>query len=284
MHAFHRVNFKRILLIIIGAICSGLAFGLFLVPNRIVPGGVSGLAALLTIRFGWPTGLLILLINAPMLLFSIRDLGMEFVCYTLFTVAVMSAAADWVRVLSLTDDILLASLFGGLLSGAGFGLMLRGGGNSGGTLLAARLLQRRLPHISLAWLSFGFDCLVVGFSAVVVNLEAAMYAMICLFLSAKVMDWVAEGLSNAKSAYIISDKEEMIAGRIFREIGHGVTRLEAVGMYSGQKRGVLLCIVGNARELLQLKDIVKEEDESAFVFVNDVHEVLGEGFLPKMSH
>ena len=203
---------------------------------------------------------------------------------TLFSVAVMSLGTDYLPIPTLTDNLWLASMFGGVMLGYGLGLVQRAEANTGGTALVSLLLRRLIPYVSIAWILFAVDFVVVALSVWVFNIELAMYALIALYISSKVYDNVIMGFSAGKSIYIVTDEADAIAQRIFKEVERGCTRIDARGMFTGEPRNMMLCIVKSARELVRVKRIVREMDDRAFVFVNEVKEVLGEGFGYNRGH
>ncbi|MDK2785149.1 MAG: hypothetical protein PWQ41_931 [Bacillota bacterium] len=261
-----------------GALITALGLNLFLVPNRIAAGGVSGLATLLYYLFGLPVGPTMLAINVPLFLATVRFLGGRFGVRTLAGAALLSFFVSLTaRLGPLTTNTLLAAIYGGIASGVGMGIVFRAGGTTGGTDLAAALMHRFLR------LSFGkglllIDSLVITAAGVVFSPELALNALLTLFLTSRVIDLVQEGETYAKAAFIISDRTEPIRRAILAELGRGVTVLKVKGGYTGREREALLCVVTQA-ELPRLKRLVAACDRQAFVLVGSVHEVLGEGWL-----
>lgn len=275
---------KKLVVIGVGAIIMALSMRLFLVPNKIAPGGVSGLATIIQYVTNIPAGTFMLCINIPLFLLALKDEGWKFVLYTLYGVAVMSLGTDYLPVPCVSDNLFLSTIFGGLIMGFGLGLMLRAGGSSGGTALMAQLVHKFVPFISIAWVMFAIDFIVVALSGVLFTLELALYSTIALFIVSKVVDMVVEGFNAAKSIYIISDQKEEIARRILEDVDRGCTRISATGTFSGAQKDVLMCVLKSSRELVQVKAILKEIDPEAFVFVSEVREVMGEGFIEMAGH
>ncbi|MDN5327241.1 MAG: hypothetical protein PWP41_1937 [Moorella sp. (in: firmicutes)] len=274
----HRKAWADYLGITAGTLVTALGLVLFLVPNRIAAGGVSGLATVLHYVFGWPVGLTMLVLNIPLFLAGLKVLGLEFGLKTLYGTIILSVFTDtlalWLH--APTSNTLLASLYGGLLSGVGMGIVFRSGGSTGGTDLAA-LLFRHYLHISAGMGLLMVDALVISLAGLVFNVELALYALVALFLTSRAIDAIQEGGGYARAALIISDKAEEIARRVLVELGRGVTGLAGRGYYTRQEREVLLVVVQRA-EVSRLKDLVASIDPEAFVIVSNVHEVLGEGF------
>lgn len=266
------------LAVLVGAVLTALALDWFLVPNRIAAGGVSGLATVVFHLFEFKVGLTMLVINVPLFVLSLKFLGARFVARTLFGLVALSFATDLLGFLKpLTQDALLAALYGGVLSGLGIGITLKWGGSTGGTDLAAILLHRVLKT-SVGQALLIIDLLIIIGAGVAFNsAELAMYAIIALFITSYGIDLVQEGMPYAKSAYIISDRVEEIAQGVMQQMGRGATALRGRGVYTGRDRDVLFVIVARG-EIAQLKELVRDIDPRAFVVISDAHEVLGEGF------
>ena len=272
------VKFARQLLgVFIGSAIMALALNLFLIPNRIAAGGVSGLGVILFHQFGIPVGLTILAFNVPLFLAAWRYLGVKFVFRSLAGTLFLSFLVElFALVPVLTSDLLLATIYGGIILGVGLGIVFRSGSSTGGTALAAQLLNYFLGF-SVGQGLLGIDFIVIALAGIVFSAELAMYALISLFVTSKVIDFVQEGLSFAKACLVISSKGPEIAGSILHELDRGVTYLKGQGGFTGKEKEVLLCVVSQA-EVTQLKRIVWDIDPDSFVIVSNVHEVLGEGF------
>lgn len=254
-----------------------LSFNLFFIPNQIAPGGLSGIATVLYHVFGFPVGVTTLVLNIPLFLIGLKRGGKQFGLKTLVATILLSFFIDFVSVPSLTDDSLLASIYGGFLMGLGLGLVFRKDATTGGTDLFAKLIHKYFPSISVAWVLFAVDFLVVVAAALVFGPSEALYAIVALALSARIIDLVQEGLNTAKAVFIISENAAAISKRVIEEMDRGVTLLKGSGAYTGHEKNVILCVVSR-REITRLKDFINEVDSRAFVFVADVREVLGEGF------
>lgn len=269
-------------LIVLGCIIGGAAYPLFLVPNNIAPGGLTGVATILNYLFPWmPVGITSMLLNLPLFLIGYRAMGRTFVIRSFVATILFSLAIDMIKLPPLThgeeDSMLLGSVYGALLLGVGLGLILRGGATTGGSDMIARMVNKRIPFITVGTFLFAVDCVVILAAAFTMSARAALYALICIFVSAKAVDLVLAGMGSAKACFIISNNHEKIAQRIMNELERGATLLSGIGAYSRQERGVLISVVSQA-EVVPVKRIVREEDEKAFVFITDTHETLGEGF------
>ena len=263
--------------IVIGCVLGAAAYPLFLTPNLIAPGGLTGVSTILYHFFALPVGTTSLVMNIPLFLIGLRTAGRSFFIRSLIAMVLFSLLIDLMALQPLTNDPLLASLFGGILLGIGLGLILRGGATTGGTDMAASLVHRRMPAISVGAFLFAIDALVVLAAGILLGSSEALYALISIAVSSKVIDAVMVGFTSNKACFVISGKWESITHRILHEMNRGATQLSGRGAWSGREHPVVLCVVSRM-ELPLLKDIVRQEDEHAFMFVTEAYEALGEGF------
>ena len=277
MNANVRAELKNAILILVGLIFCALGFNLFLIPNNIAAGGFTGIAQLINSVTGFPVGTIALILNVPLFLVSMKSLGLRFGVRSLAATIGFSLLLDNLHVPVITNDLWLSTVYGGLVSGLGFGLILRGSATTGGTDMLASLIHRLIPSIRVSVGMFIIDGLVILASAFVYDTAAAMYALICILISNVVIDFVLEGPNSSHSFFIISDKSDEIASRIMQELDRGVTGLEGMGMYSHQHKRVLLCVVSRM-ETVTLRRIVFSADPRAFVISAKAHDTYGEGF------
>ena len=268
---------KSYVLIALGCVLGGAAYPLFLVPNSIAPGGITGVATIFNYLWNWPVGMTSMLLNLPLFLIGFRSMGRVFVFRSFVATALFSACIDLIQLPPLIDDMLLASVYGAILLGLGLGLIMRGGATTGGSDMIARMVNKRFPLLTVGTFLFIVDCSVILAAGFTMSAEKALYALINIFVSAKVVDLVLAGFGSAKACFIITGRAERIAERILHELDRGATLVPAKGAYSKEDRTVLISVVSNA-EVIPLKRIVRSEDEKAFVFISDTHETLGEGF------
>jgi len=268
---------RNIIMIALGLLCTGAAYRMYLVPNNVTAGGFTGIGQLLNHLFGIRVGLVTAALNIPLFLVSMRKMGLRFGLRSFASMLLLSFVIDYLPIAPATDDLLLATIFGGVLGGLGFGLILRGNATTGGTDMLASLVVRYVPVLKIGMLIFAFDGLIILGSAFVFDQTAAMYALICTFLMNTVIDFVLNGPNTANCYIIISDKSQQIAERVMSEMERGVTSLKGRGMYSGTDRDVLLCVI-NRFESMTLRRIIFSIDPKAFVIVEKTHEVFGEGF------
>lgn len=263
--------------IIGGCLIGALAYPWFLVPNHIAPGGLTGLATVLNYLFGLPVGTTSLILNIPLFLVGYRSMGGMFAVRSLAATLLFSLFIDMLPLPCLTQDPMLASVFGGALLGIGLGLILRAGATTGGTDMAARMVHKLIPHLTVGMILFAIDGIVVVLAGIYIHIEHALYAFISIFVSSQAINLVVDGLTTEKACYVITSATDQVRTQLMSELNRGVTLLSAKGGYSGEERPLLLCVV-SAQEVARLKLIVRRADEKAFVFISDAHEVLGEGF------
>ena len=264
-------------LVALGSLLLALAFIWFFIPYDIAPGGVTGIATVISHLTGLNVGFLSFIINLPLFLAGWRQVGWRFAVRSFVAMMLVSLFIDTIPELDLTGDPLLASAFGGVVMGVGLGLVVRAGASTGGTDMAAKMVHRLLGFISIPVVLFMIDAAVVLVAAMVFGLKAAFFALISLYTSTIAMDAIIKGFNTAVQFMIITRNPQAIIARIHTELERGCTSLKATGTYSGEEIGTLLCVVGRV-EVARLKKLIAEEDPLAFVTVCDVHEALGEGF------
>ena len=275
-----------LLLFNLGSIAYGIAVSMFTAPNDIAPGGVTGIATVInyisrqTLPVGLPIGMLTLVMNLPLLAAAWLRFGSRMAGRTLLCILFSSV---WTDVLGsvlppFRGEMILTCIFGGALMGLGIGLILSRGGTTGGTEIVARLLERRWPHIPIGRLMLMVDGLIIALSALVYRqLESPLYAVVLVFISSQVTDWLVYGGRRGKMAMILSKKQPMLVERIVHELDRGATLLRAVGAYTGKEQNMILCAVSR-EEIYPLKRLVFKEDPEAFFMVLSTDEVLGLGW------
>ena len=264
---------------LLGSVLYALSVNIFSAPNQIAPGGVTGVATLLNYAFHLPIGAMILVINLPLFIAAWRKCGISFTIRTVIVTVLSSVVIDVTGFLPVFHgDKILVALFGGVLAGAGLGLIYMRGATTGGSEIVARLLERRLRHIPIGRLILLVDAMVVIASALVYRqLESALYAMVLIFVSSSVMDALVYGGDSGKMLLIMTGQEELVAKAVLEKMGRGVTMLNATGAYTGRDKRVLLCAVRRS-ELYHLRTLVQDMDPHAFMIVISTEEVLGQGF------
>jgi uncharacterized membrane-anchored protein YitT (DUF2179 family) len=264
--------------VVVGSAIVALAFNLFLLPNRIASGGVSGISTIIYDMFAITPAFTQWALNIPLFIAGVILLGgFKYGAKTLVGTIFLPLVVFFSRNLEpATLDPLLGALFGGIGVGLGLGIVFRSNSSTGGTDLAAQIIHK-YTGLSLGACIFIIDGLIVASSAIVFNIELALYALIALYITGKTIDLVQMGVGYAKVALIISEKQEEVQEGLLKGVDRGVTKLEGYGGYTNHKRPVLMCVV-NQMEVTKLKQVIKNIDPNAFVIVTNATEVLGEGF------
>ncbi|WNS75068.1 YitT family protein [Bacillus sp. DTU_2020_1000418_1_SI_GHA_SEK_038] len=263
--------------ILIGAAIIAITFNVFLLPNQVASGGVSGISTILAAVVGWEPAYVQWAFNIPLFIAGIVILGKQFGAKTLvgtiflpFVVFLTKGFEPW------TNDPLLASLFGGIGVGLGLGIVFRGKASTGGTDLAAQIINK-YTGLTLGTCVAIIDGLIVLTAAIVFDIERGLYALLALYVTSKTIDIIQIGMKRSKMTLIITEKENEVREGILNKIDRGVTKLTAYGGYTDNERPILMCVVDQT-EFTKLKQLVKTIDPTAFVVVSDASEVLGEGF------
>lgn len=263
----------------IGSFIYAVSIALFLDPNAMAPGGVTGLCVILNRMIPIETGTLILIMNIPIMILGIWKFGFRFILSTLYC---LSLSSMFINILSpygpLTDDLFLAAIAGGSVMGVGLGIIFKTGATNGGVDIIIKILRRKMPHLKTGSLYMVLDTVVVILSAIVFkNIEVAMYAGIVVLIDAWVMDVVLYGRDGAKMIFIISDRHEAIANRLMEDLDIGVTYISGSGAYSGKDKKVILCVMKKTLSP-KVEEIVRQEDPSVFMIVSSATEIFGEGY------
>jgi len=274
--------FRDYLGITVGSFLVSFGLQALLIPDKIVQGGVSGLATIIHYVFHLPTGLTMLAFNIPLFIWGIKALGASFGAKSFYGSVATSIFVDFLArshlIPKLTDNLLLASIYGGIIVGIGLGIVFRYKATTGGSDLGARLLNHYLG-ISVGQGILIIDFCIIAISALVFGVEEAMIGLLSLFITSKVVDLLQEGVSYVRTALIISQHPERIAQVVMSELERGVTSFSGRGLYTHTDKEILFCVLAR-EEITRLKDIVREVDKQAFVIITDAYEVLGEGFKP----
>ncbi len=272
---------KQVLFIILGSILMGVGLEEFLVPNKVLDGGIVGISIILSHLTGMSLGIFIFLLNIPFLYIGYKQIGKTFALSTLLGITVLSVTTSLLHnVPVITDDLLLATVFGGITLGVGVGIVIRYGGSLDGTEIMSILLNKRMPF-SVGEIIMFFNIFIFGTAGFVFGFDRAMYSLMAYFIAYKTIDIVITGLNESKSAWIISEKHEIIGDAILARLGRGVTYLKGEGAYTGDDKKVIFCVITRLEEA-KLKSIVEELDGSAFLAVANISEVRG-GRFKKMS-
>ncbi len=275
-----REGVTDVLMWIIGCLLYAAAMNVFNVPNQIAPGGVSGIAMLLNHLFHTPIGLMVLAINVPIFLIAWKFLGWRFLLNSMIATVLLSVSIDVTAPFlpAYQGDRLLAALFGGVLSGAGMALIFIRGATTGGVDIISRLLRRKWPHLPMGRLIMFCDLVVVAAAWIVYgNMESALYAIIVIFVSGQVIDYIMYGTGNGKMLFVVTTHAKEIADAVTKEMHRGVSILPVRGGYTGEDKNMLICAVRSS-EVARLSRIIRRIDQNPFIVVAEAGEILGEGF------
>nr|WP_310257389.1 YitT family protein [Fictibacillus barbaricus] len=273
----------RAVLITFGAILMAVGLEIFLIPNHVIDGGITGISIMLSHVTGAKLGIFLFLFNLPFIYMGYKQIGKTFAFSTLYGIIVLSFATSFLHpVPAFTEDLLLATVFGGIFIGVGIGMVIRSGGSLDGTEILAILSNSRIPF-SVGEIIMFFNIFILGAAGFVFSWDRAMYSLIAYFIAYKTIDVTITGLEESKSAWIISDSHEEIGEAILHRLGRGVTYLKGKGAYTGDDKGVVFCVITRLEEA-KLKDIVDEFDTSAFLAIADIAEVKGGRFKKKGIH
>lgn len=286
---FSRISWRRFVsegfLVTLGSAIYAFGVDAFEIPNGLAAGGLTGLSTIISavgaeVGIPLPVGLLTILMNVGLLVFVVvttRD--WTYVARSIFGIIISGFFTDLLAPIvpqPAQNELLLATIWGGIIVGVGIGIVFRSGGNTGGTDIVCQLIARK-TGLPLGTLTIIVDGLIVALSIPVFSLRNALYAAIAMYISGKVIDAVVDGPNTSRVAYIISAKHAEIANEILYTLGRGCTELQGRGVWSGNSKPVLMCVLGRS-ESLRLKEIVAELDNDAIVIVSEVHEAFGEGF------
>ena len=265
---------KRVIAIFIGAVLMATGLEIFLVPNNVIDGGVTGISIMLSHISGLPLGLFIFILNLPFFYLGYKQIGKTFAISSVFGIIVLSIFTSlFYPIPAFTDDILLAAIFGGIILGVGVGLVIRYGGALDGTEILAILINKKVPF-SVGEIIMFFNLFILGAAGFVFTWDRAMYSILAYIIAFKTIDVVVLGLEQSKSAWIFSNKNKEIGDAILARLGRGVTYMNGEGAYSGDDTKVIFCVITRLEEA-ELKNIVDEIDTTAFLAIADIAEVRG---------
>lgn len=273
-------------LLIIGCLISACGLNLFLVQHQLLSGGVGGLALIAYYLFSLPVGMLILVMNLPLLYAAYRFLGKRYLIGSIFGTVLYALLVDATQFLNayyIIDDTMLAAIYGGVICGLGFGIVFRAGYNTGGFDIISAIVKQYYG-INIGTFNFLVNSIIVLLSALLFGLKPAMFTLISMFITAQLTNRVVSGFNHKKTVMIVSDSVREIADEIIEELGRGVTFLHGEGAFTRQPRRVIFVVV-NLTQIARIKMLTAKVDPYAFMIVQDASEVMGRGFtLPKSSH
>ncbi|MGD7045611.1 YitT family protein [Jeotgalibacillus proteolyticus] len=275
--------FKRSTFIILGALLMAIGLELFLVPNQVLDGGIVGISIILSYLTGWKLGVFIFVLNIPFFFIGYKQIGKTFALSTLLGISVLSLGTFFLHSVPVfTDDLLLATVFGGIILGMGVGVVIRYGGSLDGTEILAILFNKNSPF-SVGEIIMFFNFFIFIVAGFVFEWDRAMYSAMTYFIAFKTIDIVIQGIDESKSAWIISDFYEEIGQAIIDRLGRGVTYLNGEGAYTGDGKKVIFCVITRLEEA-KLKGIVEDIDPAAFLAVGSIAEVRGGRFKKRAIH
>ena len=267
-------------LVALGSALFAAGFQFFLYPNSIIVGGVSGIAMIINFLTGLPVGIMTIVLNIPLFIIAWKHFGGKFIIGSLVGMMLSSLLVDIMATLdySPTGDMLLACLIGGAIKGLGLGIIYYAGATTGGTDIIAKFVRLRFPYINFGTIVLLTDAvIIIAFAMIFDRVEAAMYAVIAMFVVSKVIDLVLYGIDNSSVCYIISENSEQLVKDITDKLHRGVTILSGEGAYSHRDKQVLLCVIKRT-QIADIRKIIKNIDENAFFIVSDAKNVFGKGF------
>ena len=270
-------------LMLIGAILASIALDVLLMPNQIIDGGIVGISIMISHVTGLSFGNLLIVLNLPFFYIGYRQIGKTFAVSTIFSVIALSVCTHFLRFSPpVTTDLFLASIFGGIVLGIGVGLIIRYGGSLDGTEIVAIILDKRTSFCIGEIIMF-FNLFILGAAGFIFSWEKAMYSLVTYFIAFKMIDITIQGLDETKGVTIVTEKPKEISSVILKQLGRGVTVFLGEGGYTGQPKKILYSVVTRL-EIAEIKNIVSDIDDTAFVSVTDVHEVIGGRIRNRKNH
>lgn len=264
---------KTLLFITFGAIITGFGLSSFLVPNKIIDGGVIGISMIISSISSFNLGLLIIILNLPFILLAWRKMGTKFVIQTAYANIILALSVNFFHAYKVTEDLLLATVFGGIILGTGVGTILKNEASLDGTEMLSLIVSRKFGF-SVGEFILMLNVFIYAAAGLVFSWGSAMYSVLTYFIASKVIDSVMEGFNSSKSVRIISDNSEAIGEKLIEKLDISVTYLAGIGGYTGLEKNIIYCVISRL-EMPKMLDIVKQLDPQAFVSIVDVHEVHG---------
>ncbi|PLT30442.1 YitT family protein [Peribacillus deserti] len=274
---------SRVIIISIGALLMATGLEIFLIPNHVIDGGITGISIMLSHLTGFELGIFLFLLNLPFIYLGYKQIGKTFAFSSVYGIIALSVFATLFHpVPAFTEDILLATIFGGMALGVGVGLVIRNGGALDGTEILAIVVNKRVPF-SVGEIVMFVNIFILGAAGFVFSWDRAMYSILAYVIAAKAIDTVVDGIEGSKSAYIISDQITEIGDAINARLGRGVTYLQGEGAYTGDEKKVIFCIITRLEES-KLVSLVEDIDPTSFIAIADIAEVRGGRFKKRSIH
>ncbi|WP_172257585.1 YitT family protein [Saccharibacillus deserti] len=273
----------RTFFIVFGAVMVAVALELFLVPNKITDGGITGISVMASFLSGWKLGIFLFILNLPFLIVGYKQIGKTFALSTLLGITVLSIGTVLLHpVQAFVTDTLLAFVFGGIFLGVGTGIVIRNGGSLDGTEIIAILVSRKTPF-SVGEIVMFVNLFILSGAGFVFGWDRALFSILAYYIAYKMIDVTIEGMNESKSVWIISDQIDEIGNAILDRLGRGVTYLAGEGGFTGDPKKVIFCVITRLEEA-KLKEIVNQFDDKAFLAIGNIHDVKGGRFKKKDIH
>ena len=275
----HMDVLTKLIAIIIGNSLSAIAINGFFVPNNLLSGGVGGIAIIGHYLFNLPVGLIVFIINIPIFIIGSKIIDKQFTIYSFISMLILSfllSVTEGISEYIQMNDILLAAIFGGVLSGIGMGIMFRNRTSQGGLDIIAAIIKKKM-NMNIGTVLLGVNLVIISSSSILFGASSAMYTLIGLYIAYQVLEKVQIGFDTKNTVMIISDESQQLANEIISKLGRGVTFLKGEGAYSKDDKNIIYCTI-MSRQVGQLKEIVETIDADAFITINEAQEVRGKGF------
>jgi len=277
-----KANFVDVLFILLGCIIASLGVNLFLSHAQLLSGGATGVALIMEYTIGMPAGLVVFIVNIPLLILSYKKLDKSFTIYTTIGMLCLSLSLILTKPLTnlipLENDLLIFCIYGGVLCGAGYGLVFLRNGSTGGTDIITMLIRKKYSNFNIGSLGFSLNLVIIIIGAIIFGIPQALYTLISLFIQSIVLDKMLKGFSSKKLLLILTEKENEVINYVIKDLHRGITSLFAEGEYTHDRKKMLYCIV-TSRQMIELKTAVHNIDPSAFITIVDISEVRGKGFM-----
>lgn len=274
-----QLSIKKYVIITFACVVYGIGISLFIDPNNLAPGGFTGLSVMINRLLPLETGTIYLLLNIPVICLGIWKFGWKFTVSTLYAILIVSVSTNLLSsIRPVTEEPILGAAFGGALIGAGMGFVLRNSATTGGTDIIIKCLRQKMPHLKTGVLMLMTDAVIIGLSGLVFgNFDSVLYSIVSVATTSVILDMILYGRDGAKLVFIISDRSESITKRILNEVDIGVTYLEGSGAYKNIEKKIIMCVV-KKQFAYKVEEIVKQEDDSAFMIISSASEIYGEGY------
>lgn len=270
---------KRVILVLIGGLLSSIGLNAFIIPHKLLSGGISGISIIVQYLSGFPAGYLIFILNIPVFLYGMKEVDKDFIIFSL--IGMLSFSVFLILTKDINNyinakDIILSAIYGGVINGIGMGITFRNRASQGGIDIIAVSVKKRYG-INISTVSFAINGFIVLIGAYINNLETALYTLISMYVGYYVMDKVIEGFDRKKMLFIVTDKDKEVSDAIMKEIGRGITLIYGEGAYTGDSKKIIYCIL-TATQLAKTKKIIEDIDDKCFMSIIDASEVHGKGF------